>query len=590
MKENDPEYLKELISQLPAGNITYKMINGKQYPYLQWRDQNTGRQRSRVIKQDELEELSQKISLRKEYEKKYVAVNKNFSSSVNTQAFFSSVLLGRDLYEFAAPTTHLKKRECYSELHGFVYGNSMDRVFILFGLRRTGKTTLIRQLLAEMDAEMLAKAAFLQVNASMNLEQINLDLKRLSDLGYRFLFIDEVTLIDDFIECAALFSDVYATRGIKIVLSGTDSLGFIFSEDRELYDRCFMLHTTFVPYREFEGVLGIHGIDEYIRYGGTMSLGGVDYNRSRPTFATKESTDEYVDIAIAHNIQHSLKNYQHGGHFRHLYELYEAEELTSAVNRVVEDINHQFTLEVLTRDFQSSDLSLSAKNLLRDREASNDILYQVNREEVTEQLRQMLEIKNKPELRVPITDAHRRELKEYLDLLDLTIDLDIVYFPDLNKKGKHTAISQPGLRYAQAEALIKVLMNDNVFRNLSLQERTAVTQRIMSDIKGRMLEDIVLLETKIARPDCEVFKLVFAVGEFDMVIFDPNSASCQIFEIKHSTEMASQQTRHLLDNSKCRDTEHRYGSITGKYVLYRGETQKVGEIQYQNVEEYLKAL
>lgn len=34
MKENAPEYLKELISQLPAGNITYKMINGRQYPYL----------------------------------------------------------------------------------------------------------------------------------------------------------------------------------------------------------------------------------------------------------------------------------------------------------------------------------------------------------------------------------------------------------------------------------------------------------------------------------------------------------------------------------------------------------------------------
>ena len=29
-----------------------------------------------------------------------------------------------------------------------------------------------------------------------------------------------------------------------------------------------MLHTTFIPYREFEEVLGIKGIDEYIRYGG----------------------------------------------------------------------------------------------------------------------------------------------------------------------------------------------------------------------------------------------------------------------------------------------------------------------------------
>ena len=55
-----------------------------------------------------------------------------------------------------------------------------------------------------------------------------------------------------------------------------------------------MLHTTFIPYREFESVLGIHGIDEYIRYGGTMSLGGVHYNE-HSTFSSKKSTDEYVE-------------------------------------------------------------------------------------------------------------------------------------------------------------------------------------------------------------------------------------------------------------------------------------------------------
>ena len=70
-------------------------------------------------------------------------------------------------------------------------------------------------------------------------------------------------------------------------------------------------------------------------------------------FATKASTAVYVDSAIAHNIQHSLKNYQYEGHFRHLAELYEAKELTNAINRVVEDMNHRFTIEVLTKDFRS---------------------------------------------------------------------------------------------------------------------------------------------------------------------------------------------------------------------------------------------
>ena len=78
-------------------------------------------------------------------------------------------------------------------------------------------------------------------------------------------------------------------------------------------------------------------------------------------FFLRKSTDEYVDSAIARNIQHSLKNYQYETHFRSLKELYEKNELTSVINRIVEDINHRFTLEVLTRDFSSHDLRVSAK-------------------------------------------------------------------------------------------------------------------------------------------------------------------------------------------------------------------------------------
>ena len=33
--------------------------------------------------------------------------------------------------------------------------------------------------------------------------------------------------------------------------------------------------------------------------------------------------------------------------------------------------------------------------------------------------------------------------------------------------------------------------------------------------------------------------------------------------------------------------EHRYGPITGSYVLYRGPADYVDGIQYVNVEEYL---
>ena len=81
--------------------------------------------------------------------------------------------------------------------------------------------------------------------------------------------------------------------------------------------------------------------------------------------------------------------------------------------------------------------------------------------------------------------------------------------------------------------------------------------------------------------------LQFAIGEFDMVVFDPASSSCKIYEIKHSAEIVSEQTRHLIDEEKCRATEHRFGTIKGKYVIYRGKAKSVNGVPYLNIEKYL---
>lgn len=593
------EYSKIIteIETLPTGGITYKKINGKEYAYYQWRED--GKQRSRRIKDEELEQLSGQIERRKELQNLIKDIdNQEVNEEKKASLFRCTVRIGEDLERFVKPVTKWVKRECYQQLHDYVYGDIHDRVYILYGLRRTGKTTLIRQLISEMDASMRSKAVFIQIQDSKTLDDVNRDLKVLEEKGYRYVFIDEVTLLNDFIEGAALFSDVFAASGMKIVLSGTDSLGFMFTEDEELYDRCIMCHTTFIPYREFERVLGIVGIDDFIRYGGTMSLGGKQYNDNAMIFATKKSTDEYVDSAIARNIQHSLKNYKYEGHFRSLRDLYEKNELTNAINRIVEDMNHRFTMEVLTRDFKSNDLRISASNLRKDREEPTDILDRIDILKVNETLKSLLEIKDKEEQKVEIQDAHRYEIKEYLDLLDLTVEIESRWMSDYNRRESRTAFSQPGMRYSQAEALIKSLMQDDMFRGLSFEERKRVTERIIDEIKGRMMEDIVLLETKLSKKNCEVFRLQFAIGEFDMVVFNPDEGTCEIYEIKHSKEVVPQQCKHLLDKQKCKDTEFRYGTITGKYVIYRGATTSLvqagveisEDVAYLNVEEYLKKL
>ena len=89
--------------------------------------------------------------------------------------------------------------------------------------------------------------------------------------------------------------------------------------------------------------------------------------------------------------------------------------------------------------------------------------------------------------------------------------------------------------------------------------------------------------------DLAVGDMVAFINDYG-VVFDPEAGSCWVFEIKHSEEAVPQQYRHLIDEQKCAQTEHRYGPITGKFVLYRGESQVVEGIQSQNVEEYLNAL
>ena len=594
MREGIDDQIVELereIALLPEGSITKKTIKGKDYYYH--RITHRGKRTENYVRFEDVPALKEQIERRKALENELkelkLFIPKEDMRDTKDLGFTTQVRTGRQLESQIASVRKYRKRTCISLLRDYVFGPQQDKVLIMYGLRRTGKTTMIRQILTEMSPAEFRKAAFIQIRSGDTLADVNTDLRLLERNGYRYVFIDEVTLLEDFVENAALFSDIYASSGMKIVLSGTDSLGFAFTKTEQLYDRCIMLHTTFIPYREFEEVLGVHGIDEYIRYGGTMSLGGINYNSDTP-FSDSKHAEAYIDTAIARNIQHSLRAYQYGGHFRRLLDLYERGERTNVINRVVENINHSFTRDGIERTFRSHDISVTAANLLRDKDDPINIREHMNIDEITSGIMKMLEILNKEDQSIDIEDDHLTQIREYLTMLDLIMDIDLESLPEVSKKGTVTVITQPGLRYAQAEAIVENMLLDAEFQELSAKDRQRILDRLLSEIRGRMMEDIVLLETRLAFPGTRVFELQFPVGEFDMVVCDPKDLSCQIYEVKYSQIRVPEQCRHLQDNEKCAMTAHRYGDIKGKYVIYRGESSSDGEIQYLNVEEYLKSL
>lgn len=513
--------------------------------------------------------------------------------------FNTNVVTGPALLALAEGVRGWQKRNCYQQLNAYLHSDESDRVCLLFGLRRTGKTTLLRQAVLDMSPAEIAKTVYIKASAQVTMADLNRDMEQLAARGFHYVLLDEATLMRDFIDSAALLSDIYAAQGMKIVLSGTDSLGFWFALHQELYDRARMIHTTFIPYREHSRLLGIHEIDEYIRYGGTLRAGEIDFegaevNAEDASFRDDESTRRYIDTAICRNIQHSLACCEDGGHFRHLRTLYEAGELTGAINRIIEDMNHAFLVSVLTKDFISHDLGLAARNLRKERnlQKRTTVLDEIDTDAVTQRLMKILEIRNKREQTVEITKAHVAEIKEYLAALDLIIDCPIETAQPGTEPVEHILFTQPGMRYCQAQALVYSLMKDELFQGLSEQEKELVTGRILEEVRGRMLEDIVLLETtKALGSRYKVCKLQFASGEFDMVVYDSEKNCCAAFEIKHSRKAVPEQARHLRDTEKCALTKRRFGELTERCVLYLGEDRKDEDgVLYRNAEEFLKGL
>lgn len=590
--------LENEIAILPQGSINIKKINGKEQPYLQWTE--NGKSKSKYIKKNEREEIFASVERRKQLQEELREIKKLevVDTPVPTK-FETSVVIGNRLLAMTKGVRNLKERDCFKQLQKYLNSDATDRVCLVFGLRRTGKTTMLRQAVLKMTTEQASKTAYIKAKGTDTMAAMNRDLEKLLELGYENVFIDEVTLMEDFIDSAALFSDIYATQGMKIVLSGTDSLGFWFALHQELYDRAITIHTTFIPFREHSRLLGIDSIDEYIRYGGTLRAGELDFddedvNAEDASFRDDESTRRYIDTAICKNIQHSLSCCQDGGYFRHLQSLYESGELTGAINRIIEDMNHRFLIRILINKFKSHDLGSAADVLRRERdpERRNDILDRIDKDAVTKRLMDLLEIRNREDQSIGITNAHVEEIKEYLKALDLIVDVPSETIIPSAEPLENIIFTQPGMRYCQAQALVHSLAKDELFASLSEKEKTMVSERILEEVRGRMMEEIVLLETfKSAKKNKRVFKLTLSVGEFDMVIYDSKENTCECYEIKHSVQIVPAQTKYLIDEEKLNQTSKRFGKISKRCVLYRGEdTVLENGIEYRNVEAYLKEL
>ena len=94
--------LEQQISALPAGSITKKNVNGKEYFYHRWTESK--KRREKYIPADELEDFRAQIERRKELEQELKVLKKQLpkAKSANPSAFTTNVRTGEALRSFAA--------------------------------------------------------------------------------------------------------------------------------------------------------------------------------------------------------------------------------------------------------------------------------------------------------------------------------------------------------------------------------------------------------------------------------------------------------------------------------------------------------
>lgn len=467
-----------------------------------------------------------------------------------------------------------KKRECYPQIEEFVNNNVClnGKVVVLYGLRRTGKTTLIEQFLENYDKN---SACFYQINKFDRMSDIYSMIVREKERGVKVICINEITKAKDFIENSAILPDVFARQGINIILSGTDTLGFLFAEEGECLDRIRKISTTHIPFAEHSNVLGVNDIDDYIMYGGLMKKGCKE-NRFIHDY---ESACKYLDSAVADNIYHSLRNCCKEGCLSSLSET----EIKYLIRKIVERCNGQFNMKAINREINNVSVNYPIKKLidtdidenilnnlvLEMDNIKNDFLYELN-----------LSSNFCFEIKEPVIKEIRQYLKD-MDLLSETPKTTFEYTEPLGWKERDTVheyyIIQPAIKYHFLKEELKFIEEKEYYKELSYEQKEYMKTKLDEHIKGLMTEQIILFDTKKdLSNDYEVCKPVFKeytsiVGEYDMLVYNKAKNTHWDFEIKHTDNPYYLQEKHLVNPFFKEIIDEKYGKRESAIVLYRGK-------------------
>ena len=492
-------------------------------------------------------------------------------------------LTGKKLADTAIEATKETSAERYlvEEVMNYLHKPCNSKICALYGLRRTGKTVMMYHSILRLLNEGIENVAFISLVETSHLNVLYKKIDELMNQNIKYVFIDEITAVNGFIQSSALLADKYAAAGVHIVIAGTDSYIIELASQNNLYDRLIKINTTYIGYKEYEHLNLGTGILDYIRIGGVLPA-DIFYNESK--------TKDYVNTAIVENIINSLLRANNRKEHQRLLELEQRGLLRKAIEQAIEASNNELTTSVITQSYVNGTLG-SAKQLMEKIFNIDDTL---DIEEVQDRVRYRLAIVK--DFDIEINDDYAEELRDYLEEIGV---IKLYYRYRTKGKGIERVevplFIQSGLRYNQTIALLNALCETESFYDIPLDIRQQFKNKIIEDVEGNLLEHEVLISDLMKYKDknVEITQLNYKGKEIDMIVHEEKLL--YLFEIKHSEKSVDSQAKWLV-NKELNDFIERYfcGTIKKRIVLYLGTDKMVdvdGKIVlYRKIEDFLKSI
>ena len=459
-----------------------------------------------------------------------------------------------------------KRRFCYDQFRELVVNTRDPKVVALYGLIKTGKKTLMAQLI--MDIAQYDNICLIKCTEGDGIRDLFAVIDKHEDCEY--FFIDEAARLKNFSMEGYFLADYFSLGDHRIIVSASDSLAFYLARIDNFFDRFHTIHTTYISYKEYNYLLG-RSLDDYMQHGGTLT--------PENDFSNSKTTIDYSSCAIAENMVHSIEDLGKRGGYGTLAIIRRMNKLATFVYMLTERYNRQFVIQALKTCIENNDaLENAVKKTVFD---ELSLIADMSVYDITSTT-SIFRVFGENEILQATTRTN-----EYLRKLDIIYH--VPYSDDL-------IFTQPGYRYNQCADIIDVLMKkfNTVFSDEQLKE---LTIQLENEIRDRMLEDIVwyqLFTDKAFSKDFKINKFsktVFA-GESGLAIISKRTWESYVIKVKYSDKAEDKQTLPLCNNVLCEAFEKKVGgSIIGKLVLYTGEPmkEKQHDVSYVNVEEFLMA-